>query len=488
MGRVRKPAAWTALKQHGLPDAGVYVARTYPSMKKHISMIGAGPTSLGAAYRLSQIGYEDWCIYEKDNWPGGLASSFVDEYGFTWDIGGHVQFSHYPYFDELMDVLLEDQWFHHERESWVWLYDRFIPYPFQSNIRHLPKEAMWECVQGLVQLYQSNGRPQPANFRDWIYATFGDGIARHFMLPYNLKVWAYPLEGMNYVWIGDRVAIIDLNRVLHNIFHEKDDVSWGPNNKFRFPRKGGTGSIWRTLADRLPDEKIKYNKRLERIETAKRRLYFADGSSEPYEILLSTMPLDLLVFSSDLDDLKPAAGLLKHSSANIIGLGLRGSPAPSLRGKCWIYFPEKNCAFYRVTVFSHYSPHHVPDITRYWSLMFEVSESPHKPVNHTNILDEVIEGALNTKLIESRDQVACTWTYHAPYGYPIPSLQRDEALNVLLPALADRDIYSRGRFGAWKYEVSNQDHSAMQGVECINNIIFGTGEITVFHPSIVNGR
>ncbi|MDQ4078559.1 MAG: amine oxidase, partial [Chloroflexota bacterium] len=221
---------------------------------------------------------------------------------------------------------------------------------------------------------------------------------------------------------------------------------------------------------------------------AKKRLYFADGTSEPYEILISTMPLDLLVLNSNLDDLKPATRLLKHSSSNIVGLGLKGAPPPALQRKCWMYFPENNCPFYRVTVFSNYSPHNVPDIDKYWSLMLEVSESPCKPVNRAAMIEEVISGALNTRLIESKDQVVSTWMYHAPYGYPTPSLERDQALDVLLPALGEHDIYSRGRFGAWKYEVSNQDHSVMQGVECVNNVLFGTDEVTVFHPTIVNGR
>ena len=161
-------------------------------MGRHITIIGAGPTGLGAAHRLCQTGYDDWCLYEKEAWPGGLATSFIDERGFTWDVGGHIQFSHYEYFDSLMDSLLGDQWFHHERESWIWVFDRFVPYPFQNNIRYLPKEAMRECLRGIIRLYQSNGRPAPRNFRDWISSTFGEGIASHFMIPYNFKVWAYP--------------------------------------------------------------------------------------------------------------------------------------------------------------------------------------------------------------------------------------------------------------------------------------------------------
>ena len=28
------------------------------------------------------------------------------------------------------------------RESWVWMFDRFLPYPFQNNIKFLPKEVV----------------------------------------------------------------------------------------------------------------------------------------------------------------------------------------------------------------------------------------------------------------------------------------------------------------------------------------------------------
>lgn len=58
-------------------------------------------------------------------------------------------------------------------------------------------------------------------------------------------------------------------------------------------------------------------------------------------------------------------------------------------------------------------------------------------------------------------------------GYPTPSLERDGALKQLLPKLQAKGIYSRGRFGSWKYEVGNQDHSFMLGVEAVDNILHG---------------
>ena len=68
-----------------------------------ILILGGGPAGLGAAWRLNELGQSDWHLLEANDYAGGLASSFRDKQGFFWDIGGHVQFSHYEYFDRVMD-------------------------------------------------------------------------------------------------------------------------------------------------------------------------------------------------------------------------------------------------------------------------------------------------------------------------------------------------------------------------------------------------
>src|SRR5579862_6907509 len=163
---------------------------------QRVVILGAGPTGLGAAYRLNELGHTHFHVYERAAQVGGLATSYRDEQGFTWDIGGHVQFSHYRYFDALMDRALSGQWLSHERESWVWIEGRFVPYPFQNNIRYLRPETRWKCLQGLIRLYKQPFQGRPRNFREWIDATFGAGLADVFMVPYNFKVWAYPGEEM----------------------------------------------------------------------------------------------------------------------------------------------------------------------------------------------------------------------------------------------------------------------------------------------------
>lgn len=458
--------------------------------KYRFLVLGAGPTGLGAAHRLKELGVSDFLVLEQADHPGGLAASFTDDKGFTWDIGGHVQFSHYRYFDELMQrVLGADGWLTHERESWAWMQGRFVPYPVQNNIRHLPKETMWACLEGIISANLHNST-RPTNFKEWILSRFGAGLSEAFMLPYNFKVWAHPPEQMSHHWVGERVAVTDLRRVTKNILFEQDDLSWGPNNTFQFPRHGGTGAIWTRVADLVGKNHFRFRTAITSIDAEKHVAHCSDGRQIQYESLISTLPLDVStrMLSPAYSELADTAARLKFSSSNIIGIGLKGQPPPHLRTKCWMYFPEADCPFYRTTVFSNYSPNNVPDIRHTWSLMTETSESPFKPVDQPRLLEDTIQGCLNTKLFENRNDIVSTWTYRAAHGYPTPAVDRDELLRKILPALEKLGIYSRGRFGAWKYEVSNQDHSLMQGVELVNYLVHGVPETTVHYPEVANAN
>jgi protoporphyrinogen oxidase len=257
---------------------------------------------------------------------------------------------------------------------------------------------------------------------------------------------------------------------------------------FRFPLRGGTGEIWKRLAASLPTRNLATGKALASLDARGRSIRFTDGTTEDFDILISTMPVDDLVHLSDLEDLKPAAAKLRRSATHVIGIGLKGAPGVHLKKKCWMYFPEENVPFYRVTVFSNYSPNNVPDSSRFWSLMAEVSESPKKPVGCAHVVEQTIAGMVTAGLIEKAADVVSTWHYRAGHGYPTPSLGRNEAINAMLPDLERYGVFSRGRFGAWKYEVSNQDHSLMQGVELINRLAYGSEEITLNRPAEANSR
>src|SRR5687768_18580013 len=306
-----------------------------------IVIIGAGPTGLAAGYRLRELGYTNFLMLEAREKVGGLAASETSPNGFIYDIGGHVLFSHYEYFDKLFDKLLGDEYQLLLRESWVWMCDRFLPYPFQNNIKYLPKEVVYECLMGVIEAQkQELDLSRFQNFEELIYGVFGKGIAKYFMKPYNFKVWAHPPKMMNKEWIGERVAVLDINRALKNVVLGGDDFGWGPNNQFKFPLFGGTGEFYRRFGKPLEGH-VNLNKGVDFINILKKEIRFKDGEIVKYDTLISAMPLDKLcndVINGEMPrEIKKAAAGLRHSGGYMVGVGIK-QPCPST--KSWMYFPE----------------------------------------------------------------------------------------------------------------------------------------------------
>lgn len=443
--------------------------------EKKVVIIGAGPTGLAAGYRLRELGHSNFVIHEARSRVGGLASSEVSANGFTYDIGGHVLFSHYEYFDRLFDKLMGSDYQELQREAWVWMFNRWLPYPFQNNIKYLPKPVILECITGLIE-----AQKQPLdisrfeNFEQFISGVFGPGIAKHFMMPYNFKVWAHPPAMMNKEWIGQRVSVVDIQRVLGNVILDREDVSWGPNATFKYPRYGGTGGLFERMRPYI-DDRLHLESCLVAVDTQAKEVVFADGSRESYDVLLSTIPMDRLLksFAGGLpNSISDHAANLCHSGSFIVGVGIR-KPAPSSR--CWMYFPEDNCPFYRCTYLSNYSPEVVPDARTHYSILAEISHSEFKIENADTIVAQTVEGLIQTCMLAREDvsHIVDTHLIEREYTYPVPTLGRDAALAAIHPFLESNHIFSRGRFGAWRYEVGNMDHAVAQGVEWVNRIVLG---------------
>ena len=212
----------------------------------------------------------------------------------------------------------------------------------------------------------------------------------------------------------------------------------------RFPAEGGTGGIWKKVSKLLPAEKQQYGSgnAIVAIDQDAKFVTTASGRKIQYKAMISTVPLDCTLRWLG----KPQwADGLQHSSSHIVGFGIRGECPHGL--KCWLYFPEDNCPFYRTTIFSHYARNNCPgddvklpticmgsgeapaDSTAkggpWWSLMFEISESQYKPVewqkmgriagqdNWPQIVQDTLIGAINTKLMGPTDEVVSI--YHRRY-------------------------------------------------------------------------
>ena len=257
-----------------------------------------------------------------------------------------------------------------QRVSYVRLKGRWVAYPFQNNVSALSTDDQIACLTGLVdaKVRHATSAAGPKDFDEWILRTQvrrsrdtrsqevpdwvppplspvqGTGIADLFMRPYNFKVWAVPTTHMQCAWLGERVAAPDVGRAIANVLRGTEDAGWGPNAVFRFPKHGGTGAIWKGVAKLLPVEKQHYGQQctVTALDAGAKTVTLAGGQQVQYNSLISTMPLDITLRMLG----KPEwADGLTHSSSHIIGVGIRGANPHT--NKCWLYFPEDNCPFYR---------------------------------------------------------------------------------------------------------------------------------------------
>jgi len=462
-----------------------------------IVIVGAGPTGLCAGYRLTELGYTNWQLLEATQTPSGLACTIQDERKFNWDIGVHCLFSHFEFFDALLDDMLPpSDWLYHQRYSPARMRGTWVGYPVQANLWRLPEKE----VSGIIaDLAQKEGTPQKSgaqirNFRDWLEAGFGKALTETFMAPYNAKVWAHPAEEMNFIWVGERVATIKFDNILSNVINKRDAPAWGPNAQFRYPMNG-TGHIWIKVWDTLPKARKRLGTRVQSVRTkpGAKAVVLQDGTSVPFDGLLSTMPLPLLLrMTPDNPELAELAegnngavdhSRFKHQTANIIGVGIEGTDLPKeLNGVHWVYFPEDEYIFYRVTVLSNFSPLMVAKPYKQWSLLIEVSESRHRHEvlslngDRKALRDRVISGLYRSGMLPRNATIASVWDTRLEYGYPVPYVERNMHVHAADKALRELGIWSRGRFGSWKYEVGNQDHSCMLGYDAIDSMLFGGNE------------
>jgi hypothetical protein len=155
-----------------------------------------------------------------------------------------------------------------------------------------------------------------------------------------------------------------------------------------------------------------------------------------------------------------------------------GYEQPLADDKSWMYFPQDHAPFYRATNFAKYSPSNVPDgdVSRYSAYMTETSFSPQKPVPREGLEDRVEQGLRDAGVVEGRPPVASLHLERIEYAYPVPTVERDRALTTVQPWLMERGIYSRGRFGAWRYEIGNMDHAVKMGVDIARRLVRGDEE------------
>jgi len=410
-----------------------------------IVIIGAGLTGLSTAYHLEEKGFFDYKLFEKETEVGGLCRSVMQD-GFTFDFTGHLLHMSDPYFKSLIARIVGiDQFNAIVRRSFIYSHGIHTPYPFQINLHGLPEAVITDCIEGFVT--RNKSRKRPRTYHQWVHKAFGAGFGKHFFFPYQKKIFAYDLRKIAHSWTGRFVPSTSLNKIIRGAISNNTDEKVGYNATFLYPKKGGIHSWVKKFSQQIINT-IHTNFTVSSVDMTTNVVHFTNGHSEPFEQLISTMPLDFLVRTmkerSSTDFRKAENKLLCNSVVNF-NLGIA---QPNFSDKHWIYYPEKQFPFYRLgfpsTFATSMAPHGCSSLYGEFAYINK-SRAFVKRMTH-NALDQT------KKLLGLTDNdIVTTKIIPISRAYVIYNFWREKNLAALHKRLNEQAIYSIGRYGEWKY-------------------------------------
>ena len=430
-------------------------------MKTHHSnlVIGAGLAGLSTLIHAQQQGVDCPHILEAKDYVGGKARSEQLQ-GYTFDVTGHWLHLRHPRMKELVIKACGEEHFTPiERMSRVWSHGVYTLYPFQANVYGLPPKVVHECVMGAIEA--KFARPEdvaeqdePKRFSDWVRYYFGEGIAQHFMIPYNAKLWGVSADEITSRWCQRFVPRPQLDAIVAGAVgcHQG---GMGYNATFLYPKVGGIQTVAEALADLGGRDHITLERKIVNIDPKKKEIIADDGDLYSYHKLVNTMPLPSLIdaFSEVPRKVLEARSLLRATEVIYLNVGIKGELG---QPDHWIYVPEEKWPMYRVGSFSNAMPTMAPSGCS--SLYIELSDRT-RPVDQ--IIPEVIEGLIAMDLITKEEQIEFIEVRRIPHAYVIYDENYHRSREIIHEWLVTMDILSIGRYGDWNY--SSMEDALIEG-------------------------
>ncbi|MFM8552509.1 MAG: protoporphyrinogen/coproporphyrinogen oxidase [Nitrospiraceae bacterium] len=411
-----------------------------------IVIVGAGLAGLSAAYHLER----PYRICERDLEAGGLCRSYEMK-GFTFDMTGHLLHFRQAEIKALVEGLLEGRLARHVRRSFIYSHKTYTEYPFQVNTYGLPPDVVRDCLLGFIATLskpQGSSTKDPS-FKAWILDNLGEGIAKHFMVPFNEKLWQVPLDELTSDWVSWLVPKPDVKDVINGALGIKDKA-FGYNPTFLYPKRGGIDMLPKAFLPRVPD--ISYGSELVELDTQRRKATFRTGQNGSqvleYERLVSTIPVpELIRRCTDLPgDIREAAEGLRCVSVYSVNLGVARERVTDMH---WIYFPEPDYPFYRAGFPMNFSPSLGPAGCS--SLYVEISHQPTDAMAEADVLKLVRGGLERAGIFTATDELVAADVRDIRYAYVLFDRHRAKVLPAMLQELERRGIHSVGRYGAWEH-------------------------------------
>jgi UDP-galactopyranose mutase len=312
---------------------------------------------------------------------------------------------------------------------------------------------------------KQNGSSKSESFEEFIYRVWGAGIAKHFAIPYNRKLWAVPLSEMETSWLGGRVPMPDLEEMLDGALRPVPKPM-GPNARFGYPLHGGFQALMDGFWP-LVEKQLRLGARVAAVSPRGHVVELSNGEVIHYSHLISTMPLPLLINSMGKEapaEIREAASRLRYVSVRCVHLGIGRE---NLTEKHWIYYPEQT-VFHRIFVQGNASPHCNPPGG--FGLTCEITYSEHKPLpcDGDALIERCISDCEEVGIFRPEDPVLVATQVDLPHAYVVYDHERPRNVKLIRDWLAQHDIILAGRYSEWEYY--NSDHAFLAGKKAAETV------------------
>ena len=395
-------------------------------------------------------------ILEADARPGGHCRSLVES-GYTFDLGGpHIIFSRNKDILARMIGMLGDNVGEQYRNVKILYKGSYLKYPFENGIFDLEPEERFECLRDFLI---NNNKKKSGNFRDFLYATFGDAITEKYLLPYNEKIWNIPAEMMSDDWAVGRVPVPSPEEIMKTAVGVTTEGAVHQVN-FVYPREGGIEALPKAFEVNCPS--ITTNFRVSRVWREADHWCVSDGQEiRRYDRLVSTIAIQDLIAA--LPDVPPEivarVSALRYNSLSVVMLGFR-SAAPNPYTA--IYVPDRNYPFHRLSMPQNFSDRAVP--AGHEAIAAEITTNPGDGFHELDddaLIEVVLDGLEDLRLVKRAD-LQFSSVYRTRFAYVIPTFDYQENLTAALDYVNSLGIVSCGRNAEFAY--INMDEAIRRGL------------------------
>jgi protoporphyrinogen oxidase len=427
-----------------------------------IGILGGGLTGLTIALGLRA----EFEVLEKNEECGGLCRSLRED-GFTFDYGGaHIIFSRDRRPVDFMMKVLGDNCVRGRRNNKVFFKGRFVKYPFENGLSDLPKEDNFECLY----YYLKNDYPEPRNFKEWLYYTFGKGIAEKYLIPYNEKIWNYDTGKMSLHWVEGRVPQPPLEDVIKSAIGIPTE-GYTHQLYFYYPKTGGIQALIRAMESNIPSTSRSF--KIARIEKGKAKWTVSNGKEEKeFDIVVSTMPIfDLVHALGNVPQaVLSAVNSLKYNSLITVMLGI---DSPRINRFTAVYFPDKDFLPNRVGFPMNFSESNVPQGKS--SLVAEITANEGDGVwelKDEDVIKHVADGLTERRIIDKK-RICYSQVRRSQYAYVVYDLDYQKNINIIREYMDSIGMKLCGRFSEFEY--LNMDACVEKGVKLAEEINKNSG-------------